>query len=58
MYCWAGFKYVKVFEGDTLTMDLVPHLDNGRACFMNTLDDKKYFGLNKELIYHKGILKN
>lgn len=39
-------------------MDLIPYLDNGKACFMNTLTNKKYYGLNKDLIYHKDILKN
>lgn len=52
-YAWLGFKYVKVFEGDTLMMDLIPYLDSGKACFINTLDGEKYFGLNKELIYHR-----
>ena len=50
-YGWLGFKYVKIFEGDVLKMDLVPAKKEGVACFFDKLDGKTYFGLNKSLTF-------
>ena len=51
-YAWLGFKYVKIFENDTLVMDLIPAKKEGIACFYDKISTNAFFGLNNALILH------